>query len=176
MLAEVGPRSIPAHQQTRYLRRRKATSAIGPNVLKIFSFTESCNSCHISLSLCWFCCDSHNKSLNLLWCANVEQSPTSSLCHHSPRLPSYKWWNTFENLSPKHRRAISSSPECSLCQGRQTPLWRFLPPRPEHQIKTLAFIPFTQFVSSDRSSYSDGGRLYIDTAAFWDFEHFCQYI
>ena len=118
----------------------------------------------------------HNKSLNLLLCANVEQSPTSSLCHHSPRLPSYKWWNTFQNLSPKHARAISSSPECSLCQGRQTPLWRFLPPRPEHQIKTLAFIPFTQFVSSDWSSYSDGGRQYIDTATFWDFEHFCQYI
>ena len=29
--------------------------------------------------------------------------------------------------------------------------------------------------SSDRSSYSDGGLLYV-RATFWDCEHFCQYV
>ena len=39
--------------------------------------------------------------------------------------------------------------------------------------------PQSNFVSSDRSSYSDSGLLYnnnVRKATFWDFEHFCQYI
>ena len=37
----------------------------------------------------------------------------------------------------------------------------------------------TNFISFDRSSYSDSGLLYnvrSSAATFWDFEHFCQYI
>ena len=89
-LAEAAPRSNPANQQVSCLRGGKATSAIGPNVLKIFSFTESCNSCHASFSLYWSCCHSQINS-HVQWFASVEHSPTSSLCRHSLRLPGVKY-------------------------------------------------------------------------------------
>ena len=91
-LAEAAPRSNPENQQVACLRRGKATSAIGPNVLKIFSFTESCNSCNASFNLFWSWCYSFINSF-LRWYASVEHSPTSSLCRHSLRLPGleYTW-------------------------------------------------------------------------------------
>ena len=63
--------------------------------------------------------------------------------------------------------------------GYKTPV-RFLGQDHTYLTKcvTIALLlkSFFCFVSSDRSSYSDGGLLYIDKATFWNFEHFCQYI
>ena len=47
---------------------------------------------------------------------------------------------------------------------------------PTRPLCNVVEIMLTKFASSDRSSYSDSVLLDIDTAAFWDFEHFCQYI
>ena len=101
-LAEAAPRSNPANQQVSCLRGGKATSAIGPNVLKIFSFTESCNSCHASFSLYWSCCHSQINS-HVQWFASVEHSPTSSLCRHSLRLPGVKYtWEFVPHIYSYH--------------------------------------------------------------------------
>ena len=121
---DVGWSRTPLHSckstnQMFKVKQKQNTSAIGPNVLKIFSFTESCNSCSAFATMPF-------KS-NSLWCANEEHSPTNSRCRHSPRLPGVE--STLEHLT----RFIWCSPGCSLFQGQQAPRWCFLPPMPENK-------------------------------------------
>ena len=91
---DVGWSRTPLHSckstnQMFKVKQKQNTSAIGPNVLKIFSFTESCNSCSAFATMPF-------KS-NSLWCANEEHSPTNSRCRHSPRLPGVE--STLEHLT-----------------------------------------------------------------------------
>ena len=108
---EVGWSLTPLHSWTftrcNFEKSPNLTSAIGPRVLKIFSFTASCNSWRA-----FFYIPLAQRSIKFLrWSPSVEPSPSSSPRCRSPRPPE-------EDSASKN--IFSNRPGCSPCPGPQT--------------------------------------------------------